>query len=187
MDTPLSTKYEIDGVNHLAVVCSDMQRTVDFYQGLLGFPLVKTLEMRNGGQHFFFDISEGNGIAFFWFPDAPEAPPGIAGAGWDAVTGLKSRASAIGSMHHLAFDVPEDKLIEYRDRLRSAGIEVTEKLAMGQDEDGKDACIQSIYFPDPDGFVLGFASWTRQLRPDDVSHTPATAVETDAVEAGSLT
>ena len=34
----------IRGLNHLALVCSDMARTVDFYSGVLGFPLVKTVE-----------------------------------------------------------------------------------------------------------------------------------------------
>lgn len=34
----------IRGVNHLALVCSDMARTVDFSSGVLGFPLVKTVD-----------------------------------------------------------------------------------------------------------------------------------------------
>ena len=40
--------FEISGVNHLALVCSDMQRTVDFYTNVLGFPLIKTIELPNG-------------------------------------------------------------------------------------------------------------------------------------------
>jgi catechol 2,3-dioxygenase-like lactoylglutathione lyase family enzyme len=44
----------IRGVNHLALVRSDMARTVDFYTNVLGFPLVKTVELPAGwGQHFF--------------------------------------------------------------------------------------------------------------------------------------
>ena len=34
----------------------------------------------------------------------------------------------------------------------------------------------SIYFFDPDGILLEFAAWTRELRPDDVKHVPARAV-----------
>ena len=30
------------------------------------------------GQHFFFDMGNGGSLAFFWFPDAPEAVPGVA-------------------------------------------------------------------------------------------------------------
>ena len=35
--------FEIRGINHLALVCKDMARTVDFYTNILGFPLIKTV------------------------------------------------------------------------------------------------------------------------------------------------
>jgi len=97
------------GISHLALVCSDMERTVRFYCDLLGLALVKTIELpdgaasrpsrwarwprpdrvpcrqpwrlcwrRPGGQHFFFDIGQGNLLAYFWFPNAPKAAPGVA-------------------------------------------------------------------------------------------------------------
>src|SRR5271165_2776840 len=67
------------GVNHVALVARDMAETVDFYCNVLEMPLVKTVEFANGrGQHFFFDCGGGGLIAFFWFPDAPPAAPGIA-------------------------------------------------------------------------------------------------------------
>ena len=70
-------RFEIDGVSHLALVCEDMARTVDFYTNVLGFPLIKTVELpANMGQHFFFDIGNGDSLAFFWFRDAPPAAPG---------------------------------------------------------------------------------------------------------------
>ncbi|HEX7460009.1 MAG TPA: VOC family protein, partial [Acidimicrobiales bacterium] len=70
--------FEFRGINHLALVCADMARTVDFYSGVLGMPLVKTIELPFGmGQHFFFDCGGGDCLAFFWFPDAPAAAPGI--------------------------------------------------------------------------------------------------------------
>jgi catechol 2,3-dioxygenase-like lactoylglutathione lyase family enzyme len=43
------------GINHLALVCRDMAETQRFYEGVLGMPLVKTLALPDGGQHFFFD------------------------------------------------------------------------------------------------------------------------------------
>src|SRR5690606_7882696 len=71
-------KFDIRGINHLALVCRDMKRTVEFYSGVLGMPLTKTINLPNGmGQHFFFDIGNGDQLAFFWFPDAPEAVPGV--------------------------------------------------------------------------------------------------------------
>jgi catechol 2,3-dioxygenase-like lactoylglutathione lyase family enzyme len=65
-------RIELEGVSHLALVCSDMARTVDFYTNVLGLRLIKTVELpADMGQHFFFDIGNGDSLAFFWFPDAP--------------------------------------------------------------------------------------------------------------------
>ena len=53
--------FDIRGVNHLALVCRDMAATVAFYEGILGMPLIKTIELGGGaGQHFFFDCGGGN-------------------------------------------------------------------------------------------------------------------------------
>ena len=35
--------------------------------------------------------------------------------------------------------------------------------------------VRSIYFQDPDGILLEFACWTRELTDADVSHEPARA------------
>ena len=107
-----NTEFEFGGINHLALTCSDMQRTVDFYTNILGMKLVKTLEFTHdsgSGQHFFFDVGNGrDAIAFFWFDDAPPPAPGIAQSGrW--LPGAPRR-SAIGAMDHVALDVPRDKL-----------------------------------------------------------------------------
>ncbi len=72
-----NTEFELRGFNHLALVCRDMAETVAWYEDKLGMKLVKTLELPGGrGQHFFLDMGNGvDGIAFFWFPDAPEGVP----------------------------------------------------------------------------------------------------------------
>jgi len=67
----------IAGVNHLALVCSDMAETTRFYTQVLGMPLVKTVQLPDGGQHFFFDCGGGSSLAFFWWADGPPAAPGI--------------------------------------------------------------------------------------------------------------
>ena len=173
-------KFEIRGVNHLALVCKDMQRTVDFYSGLLGMPLTKTIDLPNGmGQHFFFDIGNGDSLAFFWFPDAPESQPGITHPA--AMVGGGSIASAHASMNHVAFDVPEDKIEEYQQKLEQAGIEVTK--VVNHDDSPMQASptitdttfVRSVYFRDPDGIMLEFASWTREFDERDDNCEPATA------------
>jgi catechol 2,3-dioxygenase-like lactoylglutathione lyase family enzyme len=170
--------FEFGGINHLALVCSDMQRTVDFYSGVLGLPLIKTIELPAGmGQHFFFDIGNGDSLAFFWFPKAPEAAPGIASPkGRPDVAELET---AIASMNHVAFDVPADKIETYRDKLVAAGIPCSEVANHDNSEWGisrdmnDDVFVRSVYFQDPDGILLELACWTKAFTTDDVRHAPA--------------
>ncbi len=170
---PANEKFEIRGVNHLALVCKDMKRTVDFYSGLLGMPLTKTIELPNGmGQHFFFDIGNRDSLAFFWFPDAPESQPGITHPA--TMVGKGSITSAHASMNHIAFDVPEEKIEEYQKKLEAAGVEVTP--VVNHDDSPNQASptltdstfVRSVYFRDPDGIMLEFAAWTRALDERDV-------------------
>jgi catechol 2,3-dioxygenase-like lactoylglutathione lyase family enzyme len=178
-----SNTFEMRGYNHIALVCSDMQKTVDFYEGILGFPLVKTLEFPGGGgQHFFFQVTEDDGIAFFYFPNAPAAAPGVATANWGATDASGNRVPTIagkaapGAMHHLSFEVPLEKLPEYRDNLRAAGVEVSEITRHAPQIDGdSDDLLQSLYFSDPDGVVLEFSSFTRALSEEDVAGAPVAA------------
>lgn len=165
-------EFELRGVNHLALVCEDMARTVDFYSNVLGMPLTKTIELPAGmGQHFFFDIGGGDSLAFFWFPDSPERAPGVASPA--RMVGEGSIATAHGSMNHIAFDVAPEKMEEYRERLKAKGIEVTEIVnhdnspMQASEEVTDDVFVRSMYFFDPDGIMLEFAAWTRELRPDE--------------------
>lgn len=176
-----NAEFELRGVNHLALVCADMQRTVDFYSGVLGMPLVKTIELPgDSGQHFFFDIGNGDCLAFFWFPDAPEAVRGVSSPEHLPTDGRFT--SAVGSMNHIAFNVPAEKFEEYHQRLRAKGIACSEILNHDESEYqvARDlhpgVYVRSVYFFDPDGVLLEFAAWTREFRPDDVRHTPARAL-----------
>jgi hypothetical protein len=49
------------GVHHVALLSSNVERTVRFYQGLLEFPLTEIIENRDypGSNHFFFDLGHG--------------------------------------------------------------------------------------------------------------------------------
>ena len=180
---PSDDGFEYTGINHLALVCRDMERTVEFYTTVLGMPLIKTIELPAGmGQHFFFDCGGGDSLAFFWFPDAPPAVPGVSGPVGRPDQG--SLTSAIGSMNHVAFSVPPDKIDAYRDRLRAAGVDCTDVANHDDSEWGiadelhPGVFVRSIYFQDPDGILLEFACWTRPFTPEDVSHRPARAVDT---------
>lgn len=177
-----NAEFELRGVNHLALVCKDMARTVEFYSKTLGMPLTKTIELPNGmGQHFFFDIGNKDALAFFWFPHAPDAVPGVASPKNNV--GQGSIATAHASMNHVAFDVPAEKLPEYRERLRAKGVDVTEVIHHDDTPQqvsqtiSDSTFVSSIYFFDPDGILLEFAGWTRELGEGDVRHAPATAAD----------
>ena len=79
------------GVHHLALLSSDVEQTIAFYQDVLEFPLTELFENRDyqGSTHFFFDIGNGNLLAFFDFP------------GLD----LGEYAEVFGGLHHLALSV----------------------------------------------------------------------------------
>jgi catechol 2,3-dioxygenase-like lactoylglutathione lyase family enzyme len=172
--------FRFSGINHLALVCRDMARTVDFYQGLLGMPLVKTIDLPEGmGQHFFFDCGGGNLLAFFWFPEGRSAPPGVAAPASRPDTG--DITSAVASMNHVALAVPEEALDACRQRLLDAGVPCSEVVnhddsAYGVSEDVHPGVfVRSVYFTDPDGILLELAATTRPFGPGEVRHAPMTA------------
>jgi len=188
-----NTEFELRGFNHVAFVCRDMAETVAWYEDKLGMKLVKTLELPNGmGQHFFLDMGNGvDGIAFFWFPNAPEGTPGDSVHGTFDENMKRVRGdggiTAIGTMNHIAFDVAPEKIDEYLVKLRSKGVAVTEITNHSNSLDGGhkanydpatdegDVFVRSLYFRDPNGTLLEFACWTATFDESDIRHAPATA------------
>ncbi|MGF1512125.1 MAG: VOC family protein [Elainellaceae cyanobacterium] len=175
-------EFQLQGINHLALVCKDMAQTVDFYCNTLGLTLTKTIQLPGGGQHFFFDVGNGDAIAFFWFPDAPEAAPGVASVD---PNGLQTGqiATAHGSMNHVAFRVDADKLDDYYEQITAMGIQATPILHHADVPSGfvpvadDTAFLSSFYFFDPNGILLEFAAALRELGdPErDVQHIPVEA------------
>ncbi len=164
------------GINHIALVCRDMAETVDFYTRILGMPLVKTVVLPDGGQHFFFDCGGGSTVAFFWWRDAPAAAPGIA----SVREFPHDSKTAVGSMNHLAFHMEESELEDALARLKAAGVPHTPAVVNHDDSTTGIArsmhsgvFVRSVYFIDPNGIMLEFAAFTREFSPSDVAHEPA--------------
>jgi len=191
-------EFEISGLHHVALVCEDMQRTVDFYTDVLGMKLVKTIDLPGGtGQHFFFDMGGGQALAFFWFPEAQGRAPGLSnprGFISEEVLAEDPTAwlSSHGSMNHLAFMVSPEKLDEYRQKLMDKGLEVTPIMrhdtseSQIAEEENELVFISSIYFLDPDGIMLEFAAWNRELSAelgDRADHKPATPADIEKYRA----
>ena len=123
------------GIHHAALICSDVERTIQFYQGLLGFPLVELVENRDyaGSSHFFFDLGNKTLLGFFDFPGL----------------GLEPGIEAIGGVQHIAISVPRDRWEQLRRRLDEAGVKYA----------GPDMGIEeSMYFKDPDGIQIELLS-----------------------------
>ncbi len=169
------------GINHLALVCRDMAETVEFYTRALGMPLVKTVSLPDGGQHFFFDCGGGSLLAFFWWGDAPAAAPGIA-----SVADFPASAkTAVGSMNHVAFHLDEAELDASIGRLKAAGVHVSVPVVVNHDDSPMGVAqamhegvwVRSVYFRDPNGIMLEYAAVLRDFRPEDVAHEPARALQ----------
>ena len=113
------------GVHHVALLSSDVERTIRFYQELLEFPLTDLFENRDyaGSTHFFFDIGNGNALAFFDMPGLDLGP----------------YAEVLGGLHHLAISVEPERWAHLKRKIDAAGIAT-------QHIDGS-----SLYFPGPDG------------------------------------
>ena len=118
------------GVNHLALICSDLERTIEFYTQVLGFPLTELFQNRDlpSSTHFFFDIGHGNRLAFFDFPEHPMPPT----------------QESIGGMHHIAISVEPEQFEAICRRLRERG---SANL-------GPEQVTASVYVHDPDGALI---------------------------------
>ena len=85
----------------------------------------------------------------------------------------------MGSMNHVAFSCPAERIEQYRERLHAAGVECSDVINHDDSPMGaswelhEGVFVRSIYFQDPDGILLEFACWTRELTAADVSHEPA--------------
>ena len=126
-ERPVSTAR---GVHHQALLCSDVERTIRFYQDLLGFPLTDLFENRDyaGSTHFFF--GNGNALAFFDMPGLDLGP----------------YREVLGGHHHLAISMEPDQWSRARQALDEAGVDYAHI-------DGS-----SIYFLGPDGERLELIS-----------------------------
>lgn len=113
------------GIHHTALISSDVERTIEFYQDILGFPLTELIENRDypGSSHFFFDVGNGNAVAFFDLPGLDLGP----------------YAEVLGGLHHLALSVTPERWSAIKDQLDAAGVKYLLESKT------------SIYLSDPDG------------------------------------
>ena len=133
------------GVNHLAMVTGDMDKTIRFWRDLLGMRLVAGLG-RPGYRHYFFQISDQDLIAFFEWP------------GVRPVSNKEHGRPVTGPFifDHVSFGVEtEDDLWDLKDRLEAAGFPVSDAIDHG--------FIHSIYAHDPNGIPIEFSHNVQEI------------------------
>jgi catechol 2,3-dioxygenase-like lactoylglutathione lyase family enzyme len=142
------------GLNHLALVTTDMDATVRFWHQVLGAEVMATIATP-AFKHYFFRIGDYQTIAFFQYLDAElqtfAKPAGVP----------YEHAS---QFDHLSLGLPDEQALEdLRARLIDHDCEVTEVVDHG--------FIRSIYFSDPTGIALEASWWTAD------PHVPGYEVE----------
>ena len=126
------------GLHHITLVCTNAQRTVDFYTKVLGLRLVKQTVNFDApdSYHLYFGNATGavgSAVTFFEWPNAPQGHWGI------------------GGTHHFALSVADgDGLRQWKRRLTDMGISVDGPLDRHY--------FTSIYFRDPDGVIIEIAT-----------------------------
>jgi glyoxalase family protein len=146
----IKEKMTIQGLHHITLVCSNAQRTVDFYTQVLGQRLVKkTVNFDDpGSYHLYFGDETGRpgtAITFFEWPGAPQGSPGV------------------GGTHHFALNVADyTGLLKWKRRLTDLGLRVDGPFDRHY--------FKSIYFNDPDGTIIEIATsgpgWSIDEAPD---------------------
>ncbi|MGW2962716.1 VOC family protein [Streptomyces sp. NPDC001220] len=157
----LNNQHLVAGVDHVAFPTFDPVNTVKFYRDVLGFPVVHSICAAGWGPqdhpdfiHFFFDIGNGDRIAFFYYFDLPK-PDTTLGSGDVYARFPESTPEWFVRSRHLALHVDsEEHLLEYRRRLDASEWPVEMQI--------QHETIESIYTHDPNGY---FFEITRALRP----------------------
>ncbi len=153
-------EHRVRGVDHVAYPTFDPAGTVAFYRDVLGFPVVHSICAAGWGPerhpdfiHFFFDIGNGDRLAFFYYFGLEPFDGGPQGDAYSRFGAdvpeffIKSR--------HLAIHVDnEADLLEYRRRLDGSTWPVEMQI--------QHETIESIYTHDPNGYMIEV---TRALRP----------------------
>jgi glyoxylase I family protein len=141
-------------IHHHAYRCRDAEETRHFYEDILKMPLVAAVVMHDNPVtqgpdpycHLFFEMGDGNCIAFF---DCP------------AVFKDRTFKPETGLDHHVALEVEGDEVIEeYRLRLQEAGVQ-----HMYLDH----GVFHSLYFNDPNGLNCEIMSKVRATSDNDIA------------------
>jgi catechol 2,3-dioxygenase-like lactoylglutathione lyase family enzyme len=165
------------GFSHVGLSTLDLDKTREFYEGVLGFKpvIADTIKIKEGGRirHIFFDTGRDQLIAFM-------EPRGVPGVPLDYDAGINRGLGVPASFYHFAFEAgSEAALAEKRDELRVKGVDVTDIVDHG--------CSKSIYFKDPNGVSLEYCCLVRNFTKDDAKMQERFTIPFAALELNKAT
>ena len=165
------------GFSHIGLSTLDLDKTREFYEGVLGFKpvIADTIKIKEGGRirHMFFDTGRDQLIAFM-------EPRGVPGLPMEYDAGINRDLGVPASFYHFAFEAgSEVALADKRDELRAKGVDVTDVVDLGLSK--------SIYFKDPNGLSLENCCFTRDLTRDDASMQERCTVRRASLELTNAT
>jgi catechol 2,3-dioxygenase-like lactoylglutathione lyase family enzyme len=165
------------GFSHIGLSTLDLDKTREFYEGILGFrPVVAdTIKIKEGGRirHIFFDTGHDQLIAFMEPRGVPDVP-----TEFDA--GINRGLGIPAAFYHFAFEAgSEAGLADKRDQLCANGVEVTDIVDHGWSK--------SIYFKDPNGLSLEYCCALRNLTKDDAIMRERFTVRRAALDLSNVT
>ncbi len=129
----------LTGINHLAFITGDMEKTIRFYRDLLDMELVAGIG-HDKYRHYFFQFGD-NQIAFFEYEGARPMERKFHGSPTDRPLGFDHVSLTVAT---------REDLFHVKDKLEAAGVEVTGAVDHGT--------LWSIYFFDPNNIPLE-VSW----------------------------
>jgi len=164
-----------NGFSHIGLSTLDLEKTREFYEGVLGFkPVVAdTITIEEGGylRHLFFNVGRDQFVAFI----EPRGVPGIP-ASYDA--GINRGLGLPAGFYHFAFEAGSPAaLAQKRDELRTKGVEVTDIV--------NHQWAQSIYFKDPNGLSLEYCCVVRNPANDHSAMNGAFTLSREALDLGN--
>src|SRR6266853_5540809 len=147
------------GFSHVGLSTLDLDKTREFYEGILGFKpvIADTIKIKEGGsiRHIFFDTGRDQLLAFM-------EPRGVPGVPVEFDAGINRGLGVPAAFYHFAFEAGSDSaLADKREELRAKGVEVTDIADHGW--------AKSIYFKDPNGLSLEYCCVVRDFTEDDAT------------------
>lgn len=143
-----ATLPTLKNFHHVAFRCRDAAQTRAFYEGILGMPMTAGLALNEISgtatpleyMHIFFQLGDGNYLAFFDTPDTATEEH------------FKKRS---GFNRHIAIETGSvEDLAVFREKLNAHGIECWGPLDHG--------FVKSLYFYDPNGINVEITARTPQ-------------------------